>query len=131
MARDGRSLQTPLARVRGLGSAKHGTEHWWLTRLTSIALVPLGIWFAISVIALAGESHAAVAAWIAAPVNAVLMIITLAVTFHHAAYGVQVVIEDYVHVEWVKIAAIIAVKFSCFVLAAIAIFAVLKIAFGG
>jgi succinate dehydrogenase / fumarate reductase membrane anchor subunit len=126
-----KSLRTDLARARGLGSAKEGTGHWWAQRLTAIALVPLTLWFTASVIALAGADLAAVRAWIANPVSAVLLLVLIAATFHHAQLGTQVVIEDYVHTEWLKIAAIVAVKFAAVLLAAIAAFAVLKIAFAG
>jgi succinate dehydrogenase / fumarate reductase membrane anchor subunit len=124
-------LRTQLGRVRGLGSSKSGTEHWWMSRLTSLALVPLGLWFVISVIRHLGAPHAEVVAWLSRPWPAVLMILTVGVTFFHAASGLQVVIEDYVHNEWAKVAAIIAVKFLAALLGAVSIFAVLKIAFGG
>lgn len=127
----GKSLRTQLGRVRGLGSAKSGTEHWWRTRLTSLALVPLSLWFVISALSLIGASHEEAQAWLASPAVAVVMVLLVGVTFQHVADGLQVVIEDYVHVEWAKIAAIIAVKFACFTLAVAGIFAVLKVAFGG
>ena len=73
------SLQTPLARVRGLGSAKEGTHHWWGQRVTAIALVPLTVWFAISAAALVGSDYGAVAAWAAAPVNTVLLLLLILV----------------------------------------------------
>ena len=93
------SLRTPLGRVRGLGSAKEGTAHWWAQRLTAIALVPLVLWFAVSLIVLAGADHATVAAWLRDPVAAVLMLLLILAGFHHAQLGMQVVIEDYVHSE--------------------------------
>ena len=124
-------LRSPLGRALGLGSAKEGVEHWWAQRLTSLALIPLSLWFVASVIAHIGTGHAEFSAWLSSPVTAVLMILTVGVTFHHTASGLQVVVEDYVHTEWVKLAVLIAVRFACFVLAAVGIFAVLKIAFGG
>jgi len=125
------SMRTPLARVRGLGSAKEGVHHWWVQRLTAIALVPLTLWFVVSVAGLAGMDHAQAVAWIGAPVPAVLLVLLIGATFWHAQLGVQVVIEDYVHNEAIKLTALIAVKFAAIVLAVASIFAVLRLAFGG
>jgi succinate dehydrogenase / fumarate reductase membrane anchor subunit len=124
-------LRSPLGTARGLGSAREGAREWWLMRLSSIALVPLTLWFVISVIANAGADYETFAAWVASPVPAVLLIITIAVTFHHMAHGLQVVIEDYVHVEWQKLTALIVVKFGSVLLGVAGVFAVLRIAFGG
>ena len=124
------SQRTALGRVRGLGSAKDGTHHWWVQRLTSVALVPLTLWFVASVVSLVGADHAAVAAWVASPVAAVLLILLIAVTFHHAQLGLQVVIEDYVHSEALKVAGIILVKFAAAVLGLACILAVVKVALG-
>jgi succinate dehydrogenase / fumarate reductase, membrane anchor subunit len=126
-----KSLRSDLARVRGLGSAKNGTAHWWAQRLTALALVPLTLWFAASVVALAGADLATVRAWIAQPISAVLLVILIAATFHHAQLGMQVVIEDYVHSEWLKLTAIVAIKFAAVLLGALAAFSVLRIAFTG
>lgn len=104
------TLRSPLGRVRGLGSAKSGVHHWWMQRVTSIALLPLTIWFTLAVASLAGAPHAAVVAWIARPWNAVLLLATLGLTFHHLAAGVQVIVEDYANQEWAKMALILAVK---------------------
>lgn len=124
------SLRSPLQRARGLGSAKDGTEHWWAQRLTAIALIPLTLWFVLGVISHLGADHAAFIEWMKSPCSAVAMVLTALVTFHHANSGMQVVIEDYVHVEWQKLGLIILVKFGCFALAAACVFAVLKISFG-
>lgn len=105
------SLQTPLARVLGKGSAKEGVEHWWWQRLTAVALVPLGIWFVIAVISLVGADYAAARAWITAPLNIALLVAFTASLLYHAQLGLQVVIEDYVHNEAWKLAGLIAVKF--------------------
>ena len=125
------SLRTPLGRVRGLGSAKEGTAHWWAQRLTAIALVPLVLWFAASLIVLAGADHATVAAWLRDPVAAVLMLLLILAGFHHAQLGMQVVIEDYVHSEGLKLALVTAVRFAAVALGIGAAFSVLKIALGG
>ncbi len=125
------SLRTPLGRVRGLGSAREGVAHWWGQRLTAIALVPLALWFVVSIAALAGADHGAVVAWLRAPVSAILMVLLIAVSFHHLQLGLQVVLEDYVQTEGLRLAAIIGVKFAAAAFALAAVFAVLKVAFGG
>ena len=130
MASNSKSLRSPLQIARGLGSAKHGTEHWWHQRVTAIALVPLTVWFVFGVIRHLGADHAAFVAWLQSPFSALMMVLTAVVTFHHAQSGLQVVIEDYVHNEMAKILSIMAVKFLCFVLGAACVIAVLKISFG-
>lgn len=130
MASNSKTLRSPLQIARGLGSAKHGTEHWWHQRLTAIALVPLTVWFVFGVIRHLGADHAAFIAWMKSPFSAVMMILTAVVTFHHAQSGLQVVIEDYVHAEWQKLALIVAVKFLSFALAAACVLAVVKIFIG-
>ncbi len=125
------SQRTPLGRVRGLGSAKDGTAHWWAQRVTAVALVPLVLWFVASVAASAGADHATARAWLADPLVAVPMILLIAAGFHHAQLGLQVVIEDYVHVEWVKLFGIVVIRLAAIALSVAAIFAVLRISFGG
>ena len=125
------SLRSNLGKVRGLGSAKEGVGHWWAQRLTAIALIPLLIWFVASVVPLAGAEVRIVREWISSPVNAVLLLSLIVAVFHHAQLGLQVVIEDYVHTGWLKVASVIAVKFAAFVLSATSLFAVLKITFTG
>ncbi len=122
--------RTPLGRVRGLGSAKEGTEHFWAQRVTAIALVPLALWFVASLAAYTGADHTTAKAWLAEPFTSVVMILLVVTGFHHAQLGLQVVIEDYVSTEWVKVFSIIVVKLAAVALAVAAIFSVLKIAFG-
>lgn len=123
------TMRTPISRVRGLGSAKEGTHHWWMQRLTAIALIPLGIWFVISMICLAGADHSAASAWLANPLTAVLMLLLVVATFHHLQLGLQVVIEDYIHGEAAKMVCLIGLKLASFALGVAAVFAVLKVAF--
>jgi succinate dehydrogenase / fumarate reductase membrane anchor subunit len=125
------SLRTDLGKARGLGSAKDGVQHWWAQRLTALALIPLVLWFVASVAGLTGADIAPVRAWIAQPVTAVLLLLLIAATFHHMQLGLQVVIEDYVHTECLKVIGIVLVKFAAVLLAAAAGFSVLKIAFAG
>ena len=125
------SMRTPIGRVRGLGSAKSGMHHWWMQRVTAVALIPLTLWFVASLISLAGAGYAETVAWLGSPIVAVLMIALIIATFYHAALGLQVVIEDYVHHEGVKLVLLLGVKLLSFFLAIAALFAVLKLAFGG
>lgn len=124
-------LQTPLGRVRGLGSAKEGVEHFWAQRITALALIPLTVWFVMAVVALIGAPYEQFKAFFATPGNATMMILTIAVTFYHLAIGVQVVLEDYVHTESTKMAGIIAVKLASAAFGVFSIVSVLKIGFGG
>jgi succinate dehydrogenase / fumarate reductase membrane anchor subunit len=122
------TLRSPLGRVRGLGSAKGGTHHWWIQRVTSVALLPLTIWFALAAASLAGASWEVTTAWIARPLNAVLLLATIGLTFHHLAAGMQVILEDYANQEWAKMGGILAIKAICVLLALASALAVLKIA---
>lgn len=124
------SLRSPLGRVRGLGSAKDGTAHWWMQRLTAIALIPLTLWFVVSVVVAAGASHETIAWWIGNPLVATLLILLVAALFYHAQLGLQVVIEDYVSTEWKKMAGLIVVKFAAIALSVLSIVSILKISFG-
>jgi succinate dehydrogenase / fumarate reductase membrane anchor subunit len=110
-------LRSPLGRARGLGSARAGSKHWWAQRLTSVALVPLTLWFIWSMLRLTGASQIDVAYWLASPVRMALMLALIAATFHHLQLGLRVVIEDYVPQEGVKFAAVLAVKGLCILLA--------------
>lgn len=124
-------FRTPLARAKGLGSAKSGVESWLSSRVFAVALVPLVIWLLIGLIRHAGADFEAVSAWVGQPVNAVLMILLLGAMFHHAQLGMQVVYEDYIHTEWLKVSVIYLTKFAAYLLAAASSFAVLKVALGG
>jgi succinate dehydrogenase / fumarate reductase, membrane anchor subunit len=123
------ALRSPLGRVRGMGSAKSGTHHWWMQRVTSIALLPLTLWFVVSMISLAGASYLETLLWIAQPMNAVLMLVLIGLTFHHMASGLQVVVEDYVRDEFKRIAIILVIKAASLLMALASGFAVLRIAF--
>lgn len=132
MAKDSISetaLRSPLGRVRGMGSARSGTHHWWMQRVTSIALLPLTLWFVLSMIGLAGASYLETLLWIAQPLNAVLMLVLIGLTFHHMASGLQVVVEDYVRDEFKRIAAVLVIKAAAMLMAIACAFSVLRIAF--
>jgi succinate dehydrogenase / fumarate reductase membrane anchor subunit len=124
------SLQTPLARARGLGSAKKGVRHWWLQRLTAIVLVPLSLWFIGSILSMVGADHGTLVAWIRSPLVSALLLLFIVSLFYHAQLGLQVVIEDYIHTEWVKLTTLIAVQFILLLLGLTATIALLRIASG-
>jgi len=123
-------LRTPLSNVRGLGSAKEGTHHWWMQRLTAIALIPLSLWFIVAVLCVVSSSYAEAITWIDSPINSTLLIILSAALFYHSQLGVQVVVEDYVHSEWLKMGALILLRFVTVLLATACVISVLRIAFG-
>ncbi|MBX2837760.1 MAG: succinate dehydrogenase, hydrophobic membrane anchor protein [Gammaproteobacteria bacterium] len=122
------NLRNPLARVKGLGASGQGSHHWWVQRLSAIALIPLSLWFVFSIVNKIDADHATVLAWVSSPGIAVMLLLYLMFMFFHAQLGLQVVIEDYVHNESAKMIAILLVK-AISVLAAVAsLFAVLRIA---
>jgi succinate dehydrogenase / fumarate reductase membrane anchor subunit len=123
-------MRTMLGRVRGLGSAKEGVNHWWAQRLTALALIPLLLWFVASVIGLIGAPYEEFRAWVRSPIDAVLLLALIVTTFHHAQLGLQVVIEDYVHHELTKLASLLIVKGAALLLGLVSVWAVIKLAFG-
>lgn len=125
------SRRSALGQVRGLGSAKEGTAHWWSQRLTSLALVPLSLWFAISLATMAGADHTTVVTWIGSPTVAGLLILLVTVTFYHAYLGLQAVIEDYVHGEGWKLALLLGSKAAAIILALTGVLSILMILFRG
>ena len=107
------SLQSPLGKFLGHGSAKSGTEHWWAQRVTSVALVPLCIWFVVALLGMGGDfSHASVVAWIAQPFNAICLILLVITMLYHSQLGMQVVFEDYVHTGWLYVSTMMVSKFA-------------------
>ena len=124
------SMRTPLGKVRGLGSAKDGTEHWWLQRVTAIANIPLIIFLVIFVIAHLGATRAQLVESIGNPFVAILLALTFISVLWHMRLGLQVVIEDYVHGHAVKFAALLANSFVALLLGVAALFAILKMSFG-
>jgi succinate dehydrogenase / fumarate reductase membrane anchor subunit len=122
-------FRTPLSRVKGLGSAKEGTTHFWRQRLTALLLIPLLLWFCFSLAALP-VGHATLVAWIQQPAVAVAMILLILATFYHAQLGLQIVIEDYVSTHSTRTVSIIGMSFLCLLFGVIGVVAVLKIALG-
>ena len=123
-------MRSPLGRAIGLGSAKEGVEHWWTQRITAIALVPLSLWFVASVIGLVGADIETVQNWVGLPLPATLLVLLLIASFYHLSLGLQVVIEDYVHTELIKLGLVVTVRLLSFGFAVAGIFAVLSIALG-
>jgi succinate dehydrogenase membrane anchor subunit len=125
------SLRSPIGRVLGLGAAKEGVSHWWSQRVSAVALVLLTLWFVASLVSLPDFSHATVVAWIAEPFHAVLLLLLTGTLVYHSQLGVQVVVEDYVTSHGLKIATMLLINFAHVAVAALGIFAILRIAFGG
>jgi len=125
------NMRTQLGEVRGLGSAKTGTSHFWMQRLTALALIPLTLWFVAALASMGSADFADAVAWVKSPLTSVLLLALIAATFHHMQLGLQVIIEDYVHAEGLKIASLIVMKCGSVLLGLAAAFAVLKVAFEG
>ena len=120
-----------IGRVRGLGSAKHGSIHWWRQRVTAVSNLLLASWFVVSLFRLPSFEHGAIVQWIGAPMVAVPLILLTVSVFYHLRLGLQVVMEDYVHEEGGKVFFVLLLNFYSIAGAALAIFSILKIAFGG
>jgi succinate dehydrogenase / fumarate reductase membrane anchor subunit len=125
------TMRSYLGRARGLGAAKGGFHHWWMQRLTSLALLPLTLWFVWSLVHLTGAPYATVRAWAGGPVHATLLLALIAATFEHMHLGVQVVAEDYIHTKPIQLTVVVAVKAASALLALAAAVAVLKLAIVG
>jgi succinate dehydrogenase / fumarate reductase, membrane anchor subunit len=123
--------RTALGRVRGLGSAKEGVAHWWAQRVTALLLIPLILWFVIALLAHIGADRAAVILWLGQPFTYGLMLVLLGAAFWHAALGLQVVIEDYIHGEAAKLVLILLSKGACLGLFIAGFVSLSKIAFSG
>lgn len=121
--------KTPLAKVRGLGAAHNGTTHWWMQRISSIMLIPLSFWFVTYAKQLTTANYVQISAWLAEPLNSFFAIAWVITVFYHAALGLQVILEDYVHTQWRKIASVWAVKISFLGLGLATILVILRIVF--
>jgi succinate dehydrogenase / fumarate reductase, membrane anchor subunit len=124
------SLRSPVGRVLGLGSAKDGTSHWWAQRVSAVALIPLTLWFLLSLLALPALDYATVRAWLSVPLSGLLAVLLVAVLTYHSYLGTTVVIEDYVHAAGSKILSLLLLKFLYVLVGGAGIFAILHVAFG-
>ena len=124
------SMRTPLSRARGLDSAKQGTEHFWLQRLTAVANIPLVLFFGWLVLSLVGASHDEVAAMLSRPLVAIGLALFLLSVLWHMRLGMQVIIEDYIHGELKKILLIMGNNFFMAAIGMVCLYAILKLAFG-
>ena len=124
------SLQTPLRTARGLGAAGNGVHHWWVQRVTAVALVPLGIWLLVSLVSLPSLDFVTLVSWIAGTWTASLLTVFILTASWHSRLGVQVIIEDYVHDDGLKTTSLVLSGFVHVLVAALGVFAVLRIAFG-
>jgi len=124
-------MRSDLGRARGLGSAKDGFHHWWIERLTAIALVPLTLWFASGVISVAGADYATFSAWLSKPWNAGLLICFISAAFLHGKMGMEVIVEDYVEPRCVQLSVRIFLNLMAFALGIFSIVSVLLVALGG
>ncbi len=119
--------RTPLSKARGLGAAKAGTAHWWMQRVTAAALIPLSLWWLTFIGHLLKSPYSHTVVWLSKPLNSVLMIAWILAVFSHAGLGLQVVIEDYVHTEWLKIISVWIVKLTFILLALVAVVTIFNI----
>lgn len=122
------SYQSPLGRARGMGSAKDGVHHFWVQRVSALALIPLSLWFVFSVAQLHGADYGMVRHWVHAPTVAVTLVLFLFAAIYHSMLGIQVIIEDYITSEGLKLVSLLLMKFVHWAVGAAAIFAVLKVA---
>jgi len=123
------SLRSPLGKVLGLGAAKEGAGHWWAQRVSAVALVLLTPWFLLALMAIGDLSYANVVAWIAAPMNTVLLSLLVLTVTYHAQLGLQVVVEDYVAGKGTRMVTMLVINFGLIVLGLLGVFSVLRIAF--
>ncbi len=124
------SLRSPLGRVLGTGSAKDGTGHWWAQRVSSVALIPLTLWFFYSLIVLPDLEYSTVKAWLSLPISSFLAALSVTVLTHHSYLGTTVVVEDYVHGAGLKVVTLMVLRFLYVLFGGAGIFAILRVAFG-
>lgn len=123
-------LRSQLSRVRGLGASHEGAHHFWVQRVSGIALVPLVLWFVLSASKMVGADLPTFTAWVGTHYNPVLLILLILTMFYHGFLGLQVIIEDYIHGEAVKLTSLILTKFAVYLIGGCAIFAVIRLTFG-
>jgi len=125
------SLQSPLGKFLGHGSAKHGTEHWWAQRVTAVALLPLTLWFVVALLGMSSYEFEAVAAWMAGPLNAILLSCLLIALLYHSQLGLQVVVEDYVHHGGLKVTVLIVLQLAHIAAGVAGLYSIILISLSG
>ena len=125
------SLRHPLSKAKGLGSAKDGTTHWWMQRVTAVLLVPLSVWLLFCALPMIGAGYADARVWLAQPLNAFLVLALALTVIYHALLGVQVVIEDYFHTRWLEVVLLTSIRLLAFLAALATALAIVRIAVGG
>jgi succinate dehydrogenase / fumarate reductase membrane anchor subunit len=125
------SLESPLGKFLGHGSARSGTEHWWAQRVTSVALLPLTIWFAVSLLGISDFGHISVVGWMSDPVNSILLALLLIAVLYHSQLGLQVVVEDYVHTGWLKVSILVGLQLVHVALGVAGLYSVIVISLSG
>jgi succinate dehydrogenase / fumarate reductase membrane anchor subunit len=124
-------FRSPLKNARGLGSANEGLSHWWLQRISAVALIPLCLWFVYSLLAIFAAPYGAVISWFGSSLNSSLMLLFVLVSLYHGQTGIQVVIEDYIHTKSVSMTLLLLVKGGSLLLAVVSVVSILKVAIGG
>jgi succinate dehydrogenase / fumarate reductase, membrane anchor subunit len=123
-----KSAQTPLHKVQGMGSSHSGTGHFWQERVTSVALIPLSLWFLYAMLGLAGTSEVTALQFLAHPWNALLMAAFVVFSLYHASLGLQVVVDDYIQTPGTKIFLLLLIRFSVIAVGSTCLFAIVRIA---
>lgn len=121
------SFKSPLGKAIGLGSAKHGFNHWWLQRVSAVALIPLCIWFVFSIVCLTRGDYETAVIFFDSPIQTSLMIVFILVLIYHAQTGLQVVIEDYIHKKFMNLILLYGVKFLSALMAVMAVVSIFRI----
>lgn len=125
-----KDLRSPLAKVKGLGTSPDATHHFWLQRLTALALIPLTFWFCFSIALLPNSNYADVISWLQTPFNAVMMILVVLISFQHTHLGLQVIIEDYIAHPAYRLVAILTIKFISYFMMVLGVYSIIKITLG-
>jgi succinate dehydrogenase / fumarate reductase membrane anchor subunit len=126
-----KDLRSPLGQVKGLGTSPDATHHFWIQRLTALALLPLTLWLCFSLALLPNADYLAVSTWLQSPFNAVMMIFVVLISFHHAQLGLKVIFEDYIVHPSYRFIAILGIKFISYFMMVLGVYSVLNIALGG
>jgi len=119
--------RSEIKRVKGLGTSKHGFAHWWMQRLSAVLMVPLGIWFFISLTTLENISPDTLIQWLHNPMPAILMALWALTVIYHAALGLQVIVEDYIHGKSMALIALVLIKFAMFAMVVVTFFSLFKL----